>query len=280
METDTLLLSGNSAVTTEATQAGGGNIEIEARTASIVDSDITTTVRSGEGSGGNIAMGRTIADDGTVIQGMERLTLEGSHITANTDAGDGANIAIGARQVGLDSGSEIAANTHSGAGGNVTIAGTVAADGQVLTRAEAIVLRHSRITANAQAGQGGRIDMVAEVVLADPASDIDASSQAGIDGEVNIDALRANLSDIMTPLSPRFDETAALLSDPCASRLQQGLVSSLVARGHASVPAAPDGLLPGRLYTSAIGAVALKSAVPHETLAYNPHVRLSHRPCP
>ena len=59
-------------------------------------------------------------------------------------------------------------------------------------------------TGEADEGKGGRIDIVAEAILADPDSEIDASSQAGIDGEVNIDALRANLSDIMTPLSPRF----------------------------------------------------------------------------
>jgi hypothetical protein len=65
----------------------------------------------------------------------------------------------------LASDSEIAANTNAGVGGNVTMAGTVAADGQILSRAGTIVLRESRITAHAQAGQGGRIDIVAEALL-------------------------------------------------------------------------------------------------------------------
>ena len=275
-----LTLRDHSVVTTEATQAGGGNIEIEAQTVSMLDSDITATVVSGEGSGGNILVGRTINANGDIIEGLGRLTLEGSHITANTDAGDGANIAIGARQVVLDSSSEITANTDAGIGGNVTIARTVAADGQALSRAGTIVLRGSKITANADRGRGGRIDIVAEAVLADPASDIVASSEEGIDGEVNIEAIRTNLSEIVTPLSQRFAQTAALLSDPCASRLQRGIVSSFIARGRSSVPATPDGLLPSRLYPRATDSAESESAVPHEALALNRQAGLSRRPCP
>jgi large exoprotein involved in heme utilization and adhesion len=275
-----LTLHDHSVVTTEATQAGGGNIEIEAQTVSLLDSDITATVGGGKGSGGNILIGGTITDPGDITTGVERLTLEGSRITANTDAGDGANIAIGVQQAILDSSSAIVANTDAGIGGNVTIAGTVATNGQAVTRAEAIVLRDSRITAKADEGKGGRIDIVAEAVLADPDSEIDASSQAGIDGEVNIEAVSTNLSEIVTPLSPRFTQTATLLSDPCASRLQRGIVSSFVARGRASVPATPDGLLPSRLYSRAIDPAEPESAGAREALALNSHARLSRRPCP
>jgi large exoprotein involved in heme utilization and adhesion len=212
---------------------------------------------------------------------MARLSLDGSRIAANTDAGDGANIAIGARQVVLDSDSEITANTNAGIGGNVTMANTVAADGQDLSRAGTIILRGSKITANAQEGKGGRIDIVAEAVLADPASEIDASSQeGGIDGEVKIEAVRTNLSEIVTPLSPRFDQTAALLSDPCVPRLQRGIVSSFVIRERASVPATPDGLLPSRLHTQAIDPVASASVVPRQAAVRNPPVGWRHRPCP
>jgi large exoprotein involved in heme utilization and adhesion len=280
---DRIQLIDNATISSESFGTGdAGNIRIAAQAVDLRDnSAITTTVNQGEAGGGNILIGGTITDDGDITTGVERLTLEGSRITANTDAGDGANIAIGVQQAVLDSSSEIAANTNAGIGGNVTIAGTVAADGQALTRAEVIVLRDSRITANAQEGKGGRIDIVAEAFLADPASVVDASSQeGGIDGEVNIEAVKTNLSEIVTPLSPRFAQTAALLSDPCASRLQQGIVSSFVARGRASVPATPDGLLPSRLYSRAIDPTESESAGPREVLALNPHVRLSRRPCP
>jgi hypothetical protein len=117
------------------------------------------------------------------------------------------------------------------------------------------------LTANAGTGIGGRIDIVAKVFLADPASIIDASSQAGgIDGVVNVEAAVSNLSEIVTPLPPGFASAASLLRDRCAAQLQEGTVSSLVARGRASVPATPEGLLPSRFYQ-----LDQASAFPSET---------------
>ena len=280
---DRIQLIDNATISSESFGTGdAGNIRITAQEVDLRDnSAITTTVNQGEAGGGNILIGGTITDPGDITTGVARLTLEGSHITANTDAGDGANIAIGVQQAVLDSSGEIAANTDAGIGGNVTIAGTVAANGQALTRAEAIVLRDSRITAQAEEGKGGRIDIVAEAFLADPASVVDASSQeGGIDGEVNIEAVSTNLSEIVTPLSPHFVQTAALLSDPCASRLERGIVNSFVARERAGVPATPDGLLPSRLYSRAIDPAEPESAGSREALALNSHVRLSRHPCP
>jgi large exoprotein involved in heme utilization and adhesion len=225
-----------------------GDIRIAAQDVELRgDSVITTTVDRGEASGGSILIGGTINAQGDIVREMAMLTLEGSRITANTDAGDGANIVIGARQAVLDSGSAISANTNAGSGGNVTMAGTVAVDGRALSRAGTIILRESQITASAQAGQGGRIDIVAEVFLADPDSVIDASSQVGIDGEVNIEAVVSNLSEVVEPLSQRLASEILLLRDRCATRLHQGLVSSFVERERAGIPSAPDGLLPSRL---------------------------------
>jgi hypothetical protein len=132
-----------------------------------------------------------------------------------------------------------------------------------LPQAGTILLRESRITASAQAGQGGRIDIVAEVFLADPDSVIDASSQLGIDGEVNIEAVVSNLSEVVEPLSPRLASETALLRDLCATRLQQGLVSSFVERGRAGIPSAPDGLLPSRLDMSDAETAGSGESLPH-----------------
>jgi filamentous hemagglutinin family protein len=280
VEVTDLTLRDHSLITTEASRAGGGDIDIEAQILSMLDSAITATVETGAASGGNIRIGGMINADGEVIESLDRLSLEGSRITANTDAGDGANIVMGARQVVLDSGSAIAANTNAGVGGNVAIAGTVAADGHTLSQAGTILLRESRITASAQAGQGGRIDIVAEVFLADPDSVIDASSQLGIDGEVNIEAVVSNLSEVVEPLSPRLASETALLRDLCATRLQQGLVSSFVERGRAGIPSAPDGLLPSRLDMSDAETAGSGESLPHGmAMAGEPSWRLSSR-CP
>ncbi len=247
---------------------------------SLLDSDITATVETGKASGGNIRIGATINADGEVSESLDRLTLEGSRIPANTDAGDGANITIGTRHMILNSGSVIAANTNAGTGGNVTIAGTVAANGQALSRAGTIVLRHSQITANADEGKGGRIDIVAEAFLADLDSMVTASSQEGIGGEVTIEAVVSNLSEVVEPLSQRLASETLLLNDRCAARLHQGLVSSFVQNDRAGLPSSPDGLLPSRLNVSDAESIWSDEPRSHGiALASEPSWRLSSR-CP
>ena len=254
----------NSSITTNAARASGGNLTLESQTIRISDSKITATVGSGKGRGGNITIGGVVSENGAVTERVETITLERSQIRANTDAGDGANIVIGAQQVLLDNNSEIAANTNSGVGGNITIAGTVPMHAQALSRSETVILLDSDLTAKAQEGQGGRIDIVAKAFLADPDSVIDASSQdGGIDGEVNIEAVVTNLSELVMPLSQRLAPETPLLRNHCAARLHQGLISSFVERERAGIPSAPDGLLPSRLDVDSAEMVSSIGSLPN-----------------
>jgi filamentous hemagglutinin family protein len=75
--------SADGSVTTEADFADGGNIALEfGELVELVDSRITTTVRSGLGSGGNISIDPTF------------VVLNHSQITANAFGGPGGNITI------------------------------------------------------------------------------------------------------------------------------------------------------------------------------------------
>ena len=108
-----------------------------------------------------------------------------------------------------------------------------------------VVLQGSQITANAVAGNGGRIALTAsKAFLADPSSAVTASSTRGINGEVNIQAPVTNISGTLVPLPQAFARTTALLNTRCAERLREGNVSSLVVRGRDGVPARPGGVLP------------------------------------
>jgi hypothetical protein len=189
--------------------------------------------------------------------------LDGSQITANTDTGGGANVTIGAQHVILDDASAITANTGNGAGGNLRMARAMTADGVITARADTVVLRGSQMTANAVQGSGGRIDIVTEVFLADPASAVDASSQAGgIDGEVNVEAIVTNLSGLVTPLPQNFGSATILLRNPCAARLREGNASSLVVAGRDGIPAEPEGGLPSLLFQASqeIAVIPLTSS--------------------
>jgi large exoprotein involved in heme utilization and adhesion len=105
---DTILLSGNSAITTEATQADGGNITVTARTlVRLRDSQITTAVGSSTGDGGNLEIG------------SEFVVLEHSQLTANAFGGRGGNIVIMAEVFLPDPASSVTASSTLGLPGDI-----------------------------------------------------------------------------------------------------------------------------------------------------------------
>ena len=100
----------NSSVTAKAEQAGGGNIKILAiDRVRLVNSPISTSVRSGPGSGGNITV-----DPNVVV-------LQNSPITAQADRGAGGNITITTPLFLADSTSPVDASSQKGINGTVTI---------------------------------------------------------------------------------------------------------------------------------------------------------------
>jgi large exoprotein involved in heme utilization and adhesion len=173
------------------------------------------------------------------ILGADALQLSGgSAVTTEAVQADGGDIQIAAQTLLRLHDSAITATVG---GGRETVGGNITID------PEFIVLQNSQIIANAREGQGGRIQLTAGVFLADPASRVTASSELGIDGQVNIQAPIANLSGALRPLSPDFAVAAALFRDRCTARRREGTVSTLVERGRDGVPAAPQGALPSRL---------------------------------
>jgi len=107
-----------------------------------------------------------------------------------------------------------------------------------------VLLQHSQIIANAFAGTGGTIDIQAQqVFLADPLSQVSATSTLGINGQVNIQAPVTNISGAVAPLPQAFAQTAELLRSRCAERLREGTVSRFVVGGRDGVPLEPGSLL-------------------------------------
>jgi large exoprotein involved in heme utilization and adhesion len=164
-----------------------------------------------------------------------------SVVTTEATRADGGEITVQAQHLVRLRGSAVTATVGGGAetvGGNITI------DPQF------VVLQNSQIVANASQGRGGRIDIQAQqAFLADPASLVSAAalSKLGIDGQVDIRAPVKSISGVVAPLPQAFASAAALLRSPCAARLHEGTVSTLVERGRDGVPATPDGVLPSRL---------------------------------
>ncbi|PON12498.1 hypothetical protein C2W62_39300, partial [Candidatus Entotheonella serta] len=109
---------------------------------------------------------------------------------------------------------------------------------------EFVTLMNNRVRADAFGGPGGNITITADALLADPTSSVTASSARNVDGEVEIRALIADLSGLVTPLSQDFLRATALIPQRCAVQRAGRLASSFILTGRDSTPAEPDGALP------------------------------------
>jgi filamentous hemagglutinin family protein len=228
--TDTLTLAGTSPDGTlsriDSSTAGdghGGNITVHAQRIALSDGGTISTRSAGQGNAGNI-----------VLQAGELFQSRHGAVTTEAEQADGGNITLTTGSLVELHDSQLTATVKSGVGkgGNITL------DPQFL------VLQRSQVRADAFGGPGGNVHLVAEVFLADPASQVSASSALNIPGTVNIQAPITNLSGALVPLPQAFARATELLSTRCAERLRAGTVSTLVVRGRDGVPARPGGVVP------------------------------------
>jgi hypothetical protein len=105
-----------------------------------------------------------------------------------------------------------------------------------------VKLQDSRIVAQAREEQGGRINIVADVFLSNN-SIVDASSERGISGTVDVQAQVTDVSGGLARLPETVTQAGELLRASCAARLAAGKASSLGVAGREGVPPEPDGFL-------------------------------------
>jgi len=216
-----VLLSDQGILTAASVLSGrGGAISVQADDISLSSGGLITSSSAGEGDAGNID-----------IVATDSLTLEQSSIETRAEAAGGGNINIEVEQLIYLNQSSVSATALGDAsgsdGGNVTIDPIF------------FIIRESAITAQALAGNGGRIDLVAQNFILDAESLIDASSEQGIDGEVAIDSPNQDVNTNVEQLDTGFADLSDLISDPCA--IGKVAQSRLIVESLDSLPAAPDG---------------------------------------
>jgi filamentous hemagglutinin family protein len=224
--TDSLRVSGpGTGLFTRTTGSGpGGDITVQAPRVTLGEGATLSAESTGPGNAGNV----------TLTLGDTFVSTNGSIATRATQA-DGGNIQITAPVLVRLRDSAITAEVGGGA---TTIGGNITIDPQF------IVLQNSQIVANAFQGQGGNIRLQAQrAFLADPASQVSASSALGINGQVAIQAPVTSISGAVAPLPQTFAQTAELLRSRCVERLREGTVSRLVMGGRDGVPLEPGSLL-------------------------------------
>ena len=216
--------SSNGSISTAAEQTVGGDITLTARDILLTNQTVISAESSGEGNAGNID-----------ITATDTFWMEDSSVTTEAKQSDGGNIKINTEYSVNLWDSEI---TASVGGGPDTVGGNISIDPEFVT------LSNSRIIANAFEGQGGNIQITADVFIADLNSVVDASSQLGIDGVVDINAPVRVVAQSYKPLPEKYKSAVALLREPCIARISGGKYSSFTVEGRGALPIEPGGLLP------------------------------------
>jgi hypothetical protein len=218
--TDGIAIAGpNSGLFTGTRSRGpGGEITLHARALRLSDGGTISASSTGEGAAGTI-----------LLQVSETFRSERGRVTATAERGAGGSIQLTAGSLVQLMDSELTTVSGGGKEGNITL------DSPFL------VLTGSFIVANAFAGPGGNVRLETEVLLADPASRVDAS------GALTITGIVSPPMGTVAPLPQAFVNVAALLPARCAARWSGGKVSSLVLGGRDGLPPDPGGVLPSPL---------------------------------
>ena len=212
--------SGSSITATSQSSATGGSIALSGNTISVVDGATVTVNASSSGDAGDISL---IA--------LERLAvLDGAQIKTNAENSGGGNVTINVIDTIYLRDSTVTASAggteSDDNGGNISI------------DPRFVILDNASIVAQAVAGNGGLIDLVADNYIADTQSFLDASSELGNDGEVRITTPYNSISGVLGTLSVNFDAVADISSDACSARNLEERSSLLVQKrlGNLSVP--------------------------------------------
>jgi filamentous hemagglutinin family protein len=236
LEVGRLTISGDADIATITDSPGqGGDIQVQARQIELNNNKAALTASSsGSGDAGNIE-----------LHAEDTFRSRNSVVSTESIQSGGGKIDLSAGQIVELVESQITTTVQGGIGdaGNITI------------DPRYVVLNDSQVIARAVEGNGGNIFIDADVFLASPASVVDASSQKGISGTIDIRGAVSNLSGLITPLPQGYLSTAALVEDRCAGRLREGQISSFVVTGRDGMPLQPGGVLPSPLYeTGQMGA--------------------------
>ncbi len=261
---DDIHIAHSMVATSGAGSGAGGDILVDAATQLILDA-ATLSATVNDGQGGNIDLSAGSNRSTKTEFGKELLLVSNaSTITAGSaGVGNAGTISLGSTgTLRVQDHSLISTEAAQATGGQITlqsdfllhilesdvkssVGGDVGSDGGniELRSGDFVVLQGSAIEAKALAGRGGDITVTSPTFLADSFTTLDASSEFGVSGIVNIDSPVQNLSQSLAPLPEDIVEVASLLSEQCAAQ-KDGEFSSLTLGGRDRIPHEPGELLP------------------------------------
>jgi hypothetical protein len=169
---------------------------------------------------------------GMIAIAANTITVAGQgNISTTAEAGGGGGVSLGAGQLlRLDRGS-ITTSVRGGSGNG----------GDVLVNSRSVVLDHSQIQANADAGRGGNINITAQIYLASPDSAVQASAARGINGTITIQAPQTDVAGTLAELSGNLLRPPTLQQQGCSTLTAFQGVSSFVVGAGDALPRNGDG---------------------------------------
>jgi filamentous hemagglutinin family protein len=225
-----------------------GNVQINTPYLNINNGGIVSVSNYGTGKAG------TLDINASKIQ-----LKDGALIGAVTFSGDGGNIDIQADQIIMVNNTRISAaalgNGNTGNGGNIKIDAT------------AIVgVNNSDIFANASRGRGGNIDIVTQAILGlkfrpqlTPESDISASSDFGINGNVQVNIIGSDFNPGLINLPTNIVDSSQGIATDCSKQSD----SRFVITGRGGVPLSPmEEMVNNHPWTDTRDLSALRAGAP------------------
>lgn len=192
--------------------------------------------------------------DVTISQGST-LTSESESLFLGSGA-DAGEIAVAAGGALTIEAAEVRARAENAAGGRIDLSSadritlrdarvetsvlgslTDGDAGNIRLAAPVIVLDESTVLSRAVLGDGGDIDLLADVLAASAGPPPDASSELGVSGQVTTTAPDTDLLRSLDRLPDRFADASALLGTRCASR--ERAQGSLVLGDREALPDSP-----------------------------------------
>jgi len=243
--------------TVPSTPGRGGNVVIDVGNVNLTNGATINSSTAGTGRAGDITI-----NGGSLMLANHAEITSSSKGTA-VDAGNAGNITIQSGSTVVLNNSSITTEAKEASGGQIEInapemvqlinsrvstsvggLAKVSNGGNITIDPQFVVLQNSQVIAQANAGAGGAIDIIAgSAFIKDPVSIVDASSTKGISGIVNIQSPLQNIGGELTALSQEFSSAAALLAQQCAARAAGGTFSTFVVAAREGLPVEPGGFL-------------------------------------
>jgi filamentous hemagglutinin family protein len=244
---------------TAATEGDGnaGNINIQAGMI-----EVSGTSADGKFRSGITASSTTDARAGSINLVSDRLTVQDNAIltVSNTDSGDAGNLNIRTRYLFLNQDATLRAEVNGGSQGNIQLqvgellqlrdgsrivtSATGASTGGNITIHSPVIAgaENSDIIANAVQGNGGNINITTEGIFGltfrpqlTANNDITASSQLGVSGTVQVNALTINPVSTLRALPTEVVDASQQIAQTCDA----AQTSQFVVTGRGGLPENP-----------------------------------------